>query len=521
MVKLVSFFTATCFVCLLSSSSFHLFDYLDHKFTATNYSENAFSFAVKIHHPTALTIEQSKTNLGSDKWLLLNQKLAKNNSKAALRLVSWYQQQLIVSNTQQTNDLIIMWLKHAIRLNSMQAIILLSKLYYTQENYQLAQQVLSEMSNGVEGAEIQYLQLDMLQLKVKIAVALGEIAQVKQLLSNIPPDYLNNKSFTNLLKDIRDYQVIKPITVEYLKNTKLGNVFRGDLNTCLISIQLFATTFAHLLHIDKLLNKFYQQKPLSRYSCFPKPRYINVNMLDCHAKVNQAITCDETIFENIAASIDSRHIGLMMKQGGANVHLGILYFDKHDNVDVLSHEISHLLGFVDEYPLSPKHQVCQEIQRKPFAHNIAVIPTFYEGDRQTIRTEVLSRVAWGSLIAKTTPVLHRVTSNLDIPFDINTMPITWQLGTPKSYQHELGVFPAETCEKAFMAESLSINNTVAFAAYKPLKKHTHLQYFNYNFPTHYENILALDPKAYIMPSFHYNIALAKKQRSDNKRHAEH
>jgi hypothetical protein len=507
-VKSVSFFTATCLACLLSSSSFHLLDYLDHHFKASKYSENAFSFAVKIDHPAALAIEQANTKIGSNKWLLLNQKLAKNNSKAALRLVSWYQQQLTVANTQKTYPLIIMWLKQAIRLNSIQASVLLSKLYYTQENYQLAKQVLSEISDTAEGVEEQYLQLDTLQLKVKVAIALGDIEQVKQLLRNVPEEYINNKPFTILVKDIRDYQVIKPFNLDYVKSTKLNNLFRGDINTCLTSIQLFATTFAHLKHIDQLLNKFYQQKALSRYTCFPKPRYINVNMLDCHAKVNQAITCDETTFEGLAASIGSKHIGLMMKQGGANVHLGILYFDKQDNVNVLSHEISHLLGFVDEYPLSPTHQVCQEIQQKPFAHNIAIIPTFYQGDRQTIRAEVLSRIAWGDLIAETTPILQKVTSNLEIPFDQNTLPIKWQLGTPNNFQHELGVFPAQTCEKAFMVESLSSPNSVAFAAYKPLKKHTHLQYFNYNFSSHYENILALAPKAFIMPSFHYNIALA-------------
>ncbi len=507
-MKLVSFFIATCLTCLLSSSSFDLFDYLDHHFKASNYSKNAFSFAVKIHHPAALEIEQANTKIGSDKWLLLNQKLAKNNSNAALRLVSWYQQQLTVANPPKTYALIITWLKQAIRLNSIQASILLSKLYYTQENYQLAKQVLSEISDTLEAEEEQYLQLDILQLKVKVAIALGDLAQVKQLLTSVPEVYLNNKPFTRLLKEIRDYQVITPFTLEYVKSTKVDNLFRGDINTCLTSIQLFATSLSHLKHIEQLLNQFYQQKPLSRYSCFPKPRYINVNMLDCNATVNQAISCDETIFEGLAASIDSRHIGLMMKEGGANVHLGILYFDKHDNVDVLSHEISHLLGFVDEYPLSSTHQVCQEIQQKPFAHNIAVIPTFYQGDREKIRAEVLSRIAWGKLIAETTPILQKVISNLEIPFDQNTLPIKWQLGTPKKFQHELGVFPAETCKKASAAEAFAVKSKVAFAAYKPLKQHTHLQYFTYNFSSHYENILALAPKAFIMPSFHYNIALA-------------
>ena len=121
---------------------------------------------------------------------------------------------------------------------------------------------------------------------------------------------------------------------------------------------------------------------------------------------------------------------------------------------------------------------------------------------------MLSSIAWGSLIADTTPVLQRVTNNLDTLFDKNIMSITWKVGTPDMYKHVLGIFPAETCDNALIVETLPFKNAVDFNAYKPLKEYTHLQYSSYDFPKHYENILALAPKAYIMPSFHYNIALA-------------
>ena len=503
MAKLVFFFTTLSLTSLLSSSSFFLFDYLDTQFISNNYSESVFLFARKTNHPAALIIEQAQTKPGSDKWLLLNKKLAKNNSQAAFRLANWYYQQSTGSKTEQNKMLIMMWLKQAIRLGSMKASMLLSKYYYEEGNYQNAYQVLSHI---LKGPEFQGLQLEIISLHIKIAIALGEIESVKHSLTEMTVDFRDHKLFNRLLEDIKHYQIIKLSSSAMIESSRDDDLLRGDKHTCLTSIQLFATTLAHLLHIDKLLDKFYQEKSLSRYTCFPKPRYINVNMLRCHTKPKQAITCDETFFESIAESTTSRHIGLMMGEGGANVHFGILYFDKNDDVNVFSHEISHLLGFVDEYPLNPKHQICQRIQRKPFAHNIAVIPSKYKGDRQTIREKIISNIAWGSLIADTTPILQKISNN-DISF--------WQLGTPDTYQHELGIFIADTCNKVEKTETSLAQKTSDVNAYKPLREHTHLQYFTYDFSIHYDNILAIAPEAYIMPSFHYNIALAYSQIDGN------
>jgi hypothetical protein len=434
--------------------------------------------------------------------------LAKHNRQAAVRLANWYYKISIDSKIEQTKTLTIMWLKQAIRLGDMKASLLLSQFYYTQSNYLLAHQVLSQVP---EGLAVQHFRLKKLQLAVKIAIALGDIDAVKHLLSRVNSDYLDNKAFQNLLKDLKNYQVIKLPLLEKVINDKNYTLVSGNENTCLTSVQLFATTLAHLSHIDNLIDNFYQEKLLSKYICFPKPRYINTNMLNCNSKFEQAITCDEAVFTNIVDSTESKHIGLMMSKGGANVHFGILYFDQNDNVDVFSHEISHLLGFVDEYPLSPLHLTCQRIQEKPFAHNIAVIPSLYVGERLKIRAKVLSSIAWGGLIADSTPILQNVSRNVDTLFDKNKMSTTWKVGTPDTHQNVLGIFPAETCNKAVIKKTSSTQKTTDFNAYKPLNEYTHLQYSSYDFSKHYENILRVAPKAHLMPSFHYNIALALNQ----------
>jgi hypothetical protein len=83
--------------------------------------------------------------------------------------------------------------------------------------------------------------------------------------------------------------------------------------------------------------------------------------------------------------VTTRYIAIMLPKGGANVHFGMLYFDAKDSIDVIEHEISHLLGFVDEYPLGKGHSKCRTSQQQISAQNIAVLQNGYQGERSAIR----------------------------------------------------------------------------------------------------------------------------------------
>ena len=126
-------------------------------------------------------------------------------------------------------------------------------------------------------------------------------------------------------------------------------------------------------------------------------RYIPINELDCNNDPQKAITCNEVQWELRAKTINTRYVGLMLPEGGANVHLGMLYFDAQDSVDVFAHEISHLLGFVDEYALTPEHSICQQPQKEIFSQNISVLKNRYQGNRKEVRVKVLKQLAWAEI----------------------------------------------------------------------------------------------------------------------------
>ena len=71
----------------------------------------------------------------------------------------------------------------------------------------------------------------------------------------------------------------------------------------------------------------------------------------------------------------------------------------------------------------------------------------------------------------------------------------WQLLTPKEYQNEIGLFPANSCQ-----------NQRQIQAFKPLAQRTKLQYFELIFPPTYIDILRLAANKFLMPSYHYNIS---------------
>jgi len=235
---------------------------------------------------------------------------------------------------------------------------------------------------------------------------------------------------------------------------------------------------------------------LSRFICLANPRYLPVSTLKCNNDGEKATQCNESNWQYVAGSVESRHIGLMTEKGGANVHLGIMYFDSQDTVDVFSHEVSHLLGFVDEYPLVKSHEKCQQSQSQQFSHNIVVLNTFYHGDRNKLRQKILEEIPWGEYISKETPILQKILGKKK----------SWRLGTPDNGEERFGVFIAESCDN-----SIADNNPY-FNAYKPVSKRTHLRYFASDFPAEYSFLLSDHSKRFLMPSFHYNLALAAYQR---------
>ena len=340
----------------LPSSSFFLSGYLTRLIESDEQTVKQLDYALTLHNSTAYRYLVLKNREGSEPWLFAQKELAKVDAKAALTLANWYskQSQLLESLAPEKHSKnqqnMVLWLQQAIRLNDDEAKISLAEHYLNSESFDKAKVVLSQMPQEA---------LFTVLLKVKLSIAIGEQASALALIeknSSLLNQHIQGQTLLNKLKK---FQVIT-------HSADIPEQLIGK--NCPISLQLFATQLTHLDLLEQLVSDF-MAKEISQFVCFAPIRYLSKQVLECESQKSSAISCNEKLFNQIAATVNTRYLGVMLPEGGANVHFGILYFDKFDTVDVLSHEISHFLGFIDEYPLKENHEACLDIQQKPFAHN--------------------------------------------------------------------------------------------------------------------------------------------------------
>lgn len=481
-------------LAFLPTSSFFLSDYLTEQINSNLHSEAQFNFALVRNNKAALTLISNQAEVGSKPWLKAKQALAQHNSIEAFTLGQWYiarYQALTSSSTKQEQSdyerLGSLWLEQAIRLGNQQAVFALSQFYYHQGLLAKAKQKLEP---------IQSLTPEAFILKIKLAIDLGESDFLNVHAEEIKQRLGDSSVGEALLAQLKRYAIVTESQAN-LDSDK--SIFAHQANICSTSIQLFATRLTDLAYADKLIQAFSQQ-PLASFVCFAVPKYIPKHQIHCDINDNHAILCDESDWQSVASTIKTRHTALLLPRGGANVHYGILYLAADDDVDVFHHEVSHLLGFADEYPLKKLHEKCLSEQGAAFAYNIAVLAKHYIGRREVIRGRIEKQIPWASYIKPSTPILTSVKGK----------PNHWQLATPSLFENEVGVFLSKTCNNS---ESAVSNG---FAAYKPSANITQLEYFEKGFPDLYLQMLSNDTARFLMPSFHYNIAFAAYNRGKIK-----
>jgi len=479
-------------------------DYLTKRINKSSYSNSQFSYALKNNNVAALLVQEAKAKPGSKEWIALNRKLATSQSASALKLAHLY---LITAKKQADiadNLAAIMWFKQAIRLHSQEAIIGLAQLYFDQNEPEKAKNTLGLFVNKTKNEQ---LNEERLILTIKVAIQRGNVQLVEQLVKSDTFELFVSDKADSLRADLVNYSIIdaSEIGTRNIGQSRVSNKnhqLTEAASDCISSLQLFGTNLAHLKHLDQLIKSFKAQQPLAQYICLATPKYMSTQLIDCSSEPHQAISCNESHWLNVAGKINSRHVGLMLAKGGANVHFGMLYFDIEDDVNVFSHEVSHLLGFVDEYPLVKTHNKCQIAQQSAFSHNIVVLNDYYQGEQKALRKKILKNIPWASQIKNNTPILQPVDNNFNkTSFTTSRQ---WRIGTPVEYKEQVGLHVSESCDNT----ALTNNSPLGYSAYKPVSRRTKLRYYASHFPEEYLSILAERPIDFLMPSFHYNIALA-------------
>jgi len=437
----------------IPSGSFFLAQHLTKKVALNTITDNEVEYGIKMGLHDVIYYRFLAVEEESKEWFHLAKILASKDKNIAFQLGTLYHIE---------NDIpkALFWYKASVNLGHIKAKYELIDLYTTDKQYLLAKNLLLPLIN----------EQDSLYKLVNLAVATGD-----GKLLNILFPLLKKSDNQELLAQLAKYQIM-PVSSS-IKRTQ-----------CLTSIQLFATSLEHLYKLEQLISAV-EKHPINQYFCFETPRYVSPKRLDCLTHNNKAIQCSATTWSRVQPEVQTRYIGLMLAQGGANVDNGILYIDAMDDVDVFIHELSHLLGFIDEYALPKNHRVCQREQLHMFSHNIVVLKPYYEGTKKEILALLEKQVPWFRAIDQEVPLLVRVGDK-------------WKVGTPSQYvfnnhntgKANVGLFESETCK----------NTKVV--AFKPTKIKTNLRYYEAPFITLYAGFLQHRAENFLMPSYHYNVA---------------
>lgn len=398
-------------------------------------------------------LAQLKTNEKVNAWLHLATLHGNSSAKTAYQLAEYYYANNQLDDAQ-------LWYQSAVRQHHVNASIKLANIYFYQQRYNEAEALLKPVLNNPKALTVAY----------KLALQLGDVSFIESYKNSLAAS--ENTAF---------YQELVSFSVFGNKQNQQNLKLNANYNdSCLIDIELFATNLDGLRHGSKLISSF-NSHPFAKLICLSSPQYISAQVLQCHHDEGEKIACNTDAWAK-RSNIDSRYIGVIVQNGSANVDNGIMYLDQGDDLKVFVHELSHFLGFVDEYPLPMKHQKCQQAQKIPFAHNIVVMAPEQYGSREQIRKRILAQVPWRNLIKDTTPVLTKQKQG-------------WKIATPYAYMNEVGLFAASTC-----------NEQASTQAFKPIYARTQMEYFELEFPDLYLTIMKLAPKSYLMPSYHFNIS---------------
>jgi len=394
------------------------------------------------------------------KWVNIAKALAKTDGEIAFILAKYYLDNQGIREAE-------LWLTQAIKLKHHKASLLLANIHIDNDKLSKAKKLLLPITNDIFA----------LQILIEIAITEGEdllIAQYSQLFQTLKLVH-KNKDHEIFYQRLKKYSII-------------NQAINDSTQTCEVVIAPFATNLKNLDYLAKLILSPVLT-PFRPYICFAPVKYISKRTLNCLHTEDEAIRCDESIWYKQQSVIPEKHrfLAILVEKGGANVNSGILYLDSHDTEKVLLHELAHLFGFVDEYPLPINHLRCLGKQESMFSHNIAVLPRFYQGEKQLVRKRILAQLPWAKYISSSTPLVRKTAKG-------------WVIGTMSGTRDTVGAFVAESC------------NSADFVSIKPLNQRTTMRYFEESIPTLYQQLLSDNHRQFLMPSYMKNVGMALKRK---------
>lgn len=121
---------------------------------------------------------------------------------------------------------------------------------------------------------------------------------------------------------------------------------------CALRLQPVVTTLHTARQWAMLLQQWQQDRQLSALQlCFNPPQFIDSQQLACTEQVGRRIRCQADALVPVVLQGKATQLVVLAGMGRASYNNGWLQLPVDASLALLRHEISHLFGFLDEYPL--------------------------------------------------------------------------------------------------------------------------------------------------------------------------
>lgn len=122
---------------------------------------------------------------------------------------------------------------------------------------------------------------------------------------------------------------------------------------CALTLQPVLSTAQSATQWQQLLQQWRQDQQLSTLSiCFSAPLFVDALELACSQQQGERIDCNEQVLKQVVLKTHATHVLVLAGHGGASYNNGWLQLPDTATLPLLRHELSHVFGFIDEYPLA-------------------------------------------------------------------------------------------------------------------------------------------------------------------------
>lgn len=174
---------------------------------------------------------------------------------------------------------------------------------------------------------------------------------VTQQLSTAAADPTEQQQLQQLQAELGAWQLLPAAQQQQLQQPYLQQF--QTVNACALTLQPVLSTLASARDWLGLMRQWQQDPQLSQLAiCFKPPQFMDSRDLACSEQAGVRIHCQASALVPVVLQGEATQLVVVAGQGHASYNNGWLQLPVGADLALFRHELSHLFGFLDEYPLS-------------------------------------------------------------------------------------------------------------------------------------------------------------------------